>query len=71
MKFTNNVILVILSICFVLFSYLFFLLVFTKDFPARSTFQVGKLPAGATVEIEAIAACGDVSTEVLDLSSKM
>ncbi|XP_065162244.1 2-iminobutanoate/2-iminopropanoate deaminase [Atheta coriaria] len=44
---------------------------FTKDFPARSTFQVGKLPAGATVEIEAIAACGDVSTEVLDLSSKM
>lgn len=29
---------------------------FRKDFPARSTFQVGKLPMGASVEIEVIAA---------------
>jgi 2-iminobutanoate/2-iminopropanoate deaminase len=28
---------------------------FTKDFPARSAFQVGALPKGASVEIEAIA----------------
>lgn len=28
---------------------------FTEKFPARSTFQVGALPAGAAVEIEAIA----------------
>lgn len=34
--------------------------VFSKDFPARSCFQVGKLPLGATVEIEAIAMTGDV-----------
>ncbi|GJQ84156.1 hypothetical protein Trydic_g2835 [Trypoxylus dichotomus] len=35
---------------------------FKKDFPARSTFQVGKLPMGASVEIEVIAASGDVET---------
>ncbi|KAK9701577.1 Endoribonuclease L-psp [Popillia japonica] len=35
---------------------------FKKDFPARSTFQVSKLPLGATVEIEAIAASGNVKT---------
>lgn len=29
---------------------------FCKDFPARSTFQIGKLPMGANVEIEVIAA---------------
>jgi 2-iminobutanoate/2-iminopropanoate deaminase len=28
---------------------------FTKDFPARATVQVGKLPAGASVEISMIA----------------
>lgn len=28
---------------------------FTQDFPARSAFQVGALPAGAAVEIEAVA----------------
>ena len=28
---------------------------FTKDFPARSTFQVVKLPLGVLIEIEAIA----------------
>ncbi|KAK9886766.1 hypothetical protein WA026_018418 [Henosepilachna vigintioctopunctata] len=33
---------------------------FTKSPPARSTFQVGKLPMGALVEIEAIAGTGDV-----------
>ncbi|XP_077288500.1 reactive intermediate imine deaminase A homolog UK114 [Arctopsyche grandis] len=36
---------------------------FTKDFPARSTYQVGKLPLGAAVEIEAIALTGDVKVE--------
>ncbi|XP_015518128.1 2-iminobutanoate/2-iminopropanoate deaminase isoform X1 [Neodiprion pinetum] len=35
---------------------------FTKDYPARSTFQVGKLPLGAKVEIEAIALTGEVKT---------
>ncbi|KAJ8966008.1 hypothetical protein NQ314_003786 [Rhamnusium bicolor] len=35
---------------------------FTKDFPARSTYQVGKLPANANVEIEVIAAVGNVKT---------
>ncbi|EFA08585.1 rutC family protein UK114 [Tribolium castaneum] len=34
---------------------------FTKNHPARSTFQVGKLPMGAKVEIEVIAAVGDVT----------
>ncbi|XP_076274148.1 2-iminobutanoate/2-iminopropanoate deaminase-like [Rhynchophorus ferrugineus] len=29
---------------------------FCEDFPARSTYQVGKLPMGANVEIEVIAA---------------
>ncbi|KAJ8930061.1 hypothetical protein NQ314_017184 [Rhamnusium bicolor] len=35
---------------------------FTKDFPARSAFQVGKLPLNARVEIEVIAATGAVKT---------
>ncbi|CAH1155620.1 unnamed protein product [Phaedon cochleariae] len=35
---------------------------FKKDFPARSTYQVGKLPLNAAVEIEVIAAIGDVKT---------
>nr|CAI5831977.1 unnamed protein product [Callosobruchus analis] len=35
---------------------------FTKDFPARSAFQVAKLPMNARVEIEAIAATGNVKT---------
>ncbi|XP_022920865.2 rutC family protein UK114-like [Onthophagus taurus] len=35
---------------------------FKSDFPARSTFQVGKLPAGASVEIEVVAGVGDVVT---------
>ncbi|XP_019866704.1 2-iminobutanoate/2-iminopropanoate deaminase-like [Aethina tumida] len=34
---------------------------FKKDYPARSTYQVGKLPLGASVEIEVIAAVGDVT----------
>ena len=34
--------------------------VFPKDFPARATFQVGKLPMDAAVEIEAIALSGDL-----------
>ncbi|CAH0729755.1 unnamed protein product, partial [Brenthis ino] len=33
---------------------------FSKDFPARATYQVAKLPLGAAVEIEAIALSGDV-----------
>ena len=32
---------------------------FTKDFPARSAFQVGALPLGASVEIEAVALLPD------------
>lgn len=39
-----------------------FVLVFTHDFPARSCFQVGKLPMGSTVEIECIALTNDVKT---------
>lgn len=34
---------------------------FPKDCPARATFQVGKLPLGAAVEIEAIALSGDLT----------
>ncbi|KAF9419024.1 hypothetical protein HW555_004351 [Spodoptera exigua] len=33
---------------------------FPKDCPARATFQVGKLPMDAAVEIEAIALSGDL-----------
>ncbi|XP_075979119.1 reactive intermediate imine deaminase A homolog UK114 [Anticarsia gemmatalis] len=33
---------------------------FTKDHPARATFQVAKLPRDAAVEIEAIALSGDL-----------
>ncbi|XP_063363432.1 2-iminobutanoate/2-iminopropanoate deaminase [Cydia amplana] len=33
---------------------------FPKDCPARATYQVAKLPAGAAVEIEAIALSGDL-----------
>ncbi|XP_015438553.1 PREDICTED: ribonuclease UK114 [Dufourea novaeangliae] len=35
---------------------------FTQNYPARSTYQVGKLPMGAQVEIEAIAVVGEVET---------
>ncbi|KAL0270628.1 UNVERIFIED_CONTAM: hypothetical protein PYX00_007976 [Menopon gallinae] len=35
----------------------------TKDYPARSTYQVGKLPMGARIEVEAIAVCGNVETK--------
>ncbi|XP_060520357.1 rutC family protein UK114 [Cylas formicarius] len=35
---------------------------FTKDFPARSAFQVGKLPLNARVEIEVVAGTGNVKT---------
>ncbi|XP_031830655.1 reactive intermediate imine deaminase A homolog UK114 [Nomia melanderi] len=35
---------------------------FTDNYPARSTYQVGKLPMGAQVEIEAIAVSGEVET---------
>lgn len=37
--------------------------VVTKDYPARSTYQVGKLPMGARIEVEAIAVCGNVETK--------
>ncbi|XP_050351664.1 2-iminobutanoate/2-iminopropanoate deaminase [Nymphalis io] len=33
---------------------------FPKDFPARATYQVAKLPLGAAIEIEAIALSGDL-----------
>ncbi|XP_052741778.1 2-iminobutanoate/2-iminopropanoate deaminase-like [Bicyclus anynana] len=36
---------------------------FSKDCPARSTYQVSKLPLGAAVEIEAVALCGDLVIE--------
>ncbi|CAG9767508.1 unnamed protein product [Ceutorhynchus assimilis] len=35
---------------------------FVKDYPARSAIQVAKLPANARVEIEAIAAIGELNT---------
>uniref|UniRef100_T1H0R0 Uncharacterized protein n=1 Tax=Megaselia scalaris TaxID=36166 RepID=T1H0R0_MEGSC len=35
---------------------------FNKDFPARSCFQVARLPMDALVEIECIAMTGDVKT---------
>ena len=35
--------------------------VFRSNFPARSAFQVAKLPLNANVEIEVIAAVGDVT----------
>ncbi|XP_003699786.1 reactive intermediate imine deaminase A homolog UK114 [Megachile rotundata] len=35
---------------------------FKENYPARSTFQVGKLPMGALFEIEAIAVTGEVET---------
>lgn len=40
--------------------------VFAVNPPARSCFQVGKLPANGLVEIEAIAMTGDVETIVLN-----
>ncbi|XP_044726998.1 2-iminobutanoate/2-iminopropanoate deaminase-like [Chrysoperla carnea] len=36
---------------------------FKNDFPARTALQVGKLPIGAKIEIEAIASTGDVIQE--------
>lgn len=38
----------------------YFITVFSKNFPARSTVQVAKLPLNAAVEIEAIALVGEV-----------
>ncbi|XP_017758357.1 PREDICTED: ribonuclease UK114 [Eufriesea mexicana] len=35
---------------------------FKENYPARSTFQVGKLPMGAQFEIEAIAVAGELET---------
>ncbi|XP_076247551.1 reactive intermediate imine deaminase A homolog UK114 isoform X2 [Calliopsis andreniformis] len=35
---------------------------FKENYPARSTFQVAKLPMGAQFEIEAIAVTGEVET---------
>ncbi|XP_012259999.2 rutC family protein UK114 isoform X2 [Athalia rosae] len=42
---------------------------FAKDYPARSAFQVGKLPLGALVEIEAIALTGNVETVCVESTS--
>ncbi|XP_030384497.1 rutC family protein UK114 [Scaptodrosophila lebanonensis] len=39
--------------------------VFNKDFPARSCFQVAKLPMDALVEIECIAITGAVRTQTV------
>ncbi|KAF3429981.1 hypothetical protein E2986_00869 [Frieseomelitta varia] len=35
---------------------------FTENYPARSTFQVSKLPMGAKFEIEAVAVVGELET---------
>ncbi|XP_060534483.1 2-iminobutanoate/2-iminopropanoate deaminase-like [Cylas formicarius] len=40
---------------------------FRANFPSRSTYQVGRLPMGASVEIEVTAVVGDVET----ITSKM
>ncbi|XP_018577522.1 rutC family protein UK114-like [Anoplophora glabripennis] len=40
---------------------------FKKDFPARSCYQVGKLPLGANIEIEVIAVAGNAKTIQLKL----
>ncbi|XP_037908356.1 rutC family protein UK114 isoform X2 [Hermetia illucens] len=37
--------------------------VFTRDYPPRSCFQVGRLPLDALVEVECIALTGKVKTE--------
>lgn len=47
--------------------YNFFCLVFTSNYPVRTCFQAGKLPLGATVEIEVIAITGDVKTEIVNV----
>jgi 2-iminobutanoate/2-iminopropanoate deaminase len=39
--------------------------VFTTNYPVRTCFQAGKLPLGASVEIEVIALTGDVRTETV------
>lgn len=44
---------------------------FVENHPARSCFAVGKLPMGATVEIEAIAMTGAVKTEVVTVNSQL
>ncbi|XP_013199177.1 rutC family protein C23G10.2 [Amyelois transitella] len=33
---------------------------FTKNYPARATYQVARLPLGAAIEIEAVALSGDL-----------
>lgn len=56
--------------CYLLFSLLQFLiyclcLVIKPEFPARSCYQVGRLPIGARLEVEAIGLCGNVETEII------
>lgn len=46
--------------------YLYSFSVFNKDFPARSCFQVAKLPMDALVEIECIALTGPVHTVTVE-----
>lgn len=41
--------------------------VFTSNYPVRTCFQAGKLPLGASVEIEVIALTGDVKTETVNV----
>jgi enamine deaminase RidA (YjgF/YER057c/UK114 family) len=41
--------------------------VFTTNYPVRTCFQAGKLPLGASVEIEVIALTGDVKTETVNV----
>lgn len=49
----------------VFLSILFIFAVFTTNFPARTCFQAGKLPLGASVEIEVIAIVGDAKIETV------
>ena len=41
--------------------------VFTSNYPVRTCFQAGKLPLGASVEIEVIALTGDVKVETVNV----
>lgn len=45
----------------------FSFLVFTSNYPVRTCFQAGKLPLGASVEIEVIALTGDVKVETVNV----
>lgn len=44
---------------------------FPKNCPARATYQVGRLPLGAAVEIEAIALSGDLVIEAAPCPPKL